>query len=295
MMAYTNPGFVISVLHQSNPIREVWENNERICRLPFESEYVLRLWNKTSARAMARVEIDGMKASANEFVLQPGEKLDLERFCLDGNLTTGKRFKFTSVEKGAQTGEIQDPTSPDNGKIRVTFFPERSWLETLLFTQSSQPQPGYSWNIQNNHNPFINTSPGLPYSYPSAIGIRDSGSIRGPEIYSCSNNATSAVNSHMAETPKAQSDAGGTATGSTSTQQFSLYGASFPTKDPVVLEIRLKGPSPDSPWTVRMTSQGLTVSYQGHEIVPAPEVERVEFDSSGHLCLRISKFKYLNS
>jgi len=41
------------------------------------------------------------------------------------DLNSGNKFKFISLEEGTRTGEIQDPTSPDNGIIEVKFYPEK--------------------------------------------------------------------------------------------------------------------------------------------------------------------------
>src|SRR5271170_4418517 len=114
MMAWQK-SFIVSILNNKNQVvREEAGDFSRVARVDFDSEYKIRIQNKTNRRAYARVEIDGMEVSpGRRFVMGPKEVVDLERFILDGDLSTGKRFKFMSLEKGAATGEIQDPTSAE--------------------------------------------------------------------------------------------------------------------------------------------------------------------------------------
>jgi hypothetical protein len=314
MMAFAQQ-FVVSVLSNNKVVREVNDHEERVCNLPFESEYKLRLQNKTSKRAMATVEIDGMDINpGRRFILAPGEKIDLERFLLDGNPSVGRKFKFTSLAQGAVTGEIQDPTSPDNGKVRVTFYPEEEWGTTILSTLggcSCGPHPLHGHNFFL-HNPITSTdktwvgdAPHTPFfggvqfnsvpqdflnapssvmncATPVAMGGTVSGEIPGLEL------------------ERESGQAGATAEGGISNQKFQDVTAGFKTADPVVLEIRLRGPSPkkpttsspsvSSPWSVKGTYPGKPVSvfYLGAQL---GGLEEVGFDSTGALCLRIRNYQ----
>ena len=117
MMAYDSQ-FVICILHNGRVLRE---SNRGIVHIPFDAEYKVRLKNKHRfLKAKARVSIDGREVSnLGNFILQPGETLDLERF-LDHSMTSGRRFKFVPLSDG----RVADPTDHENGFIKVEFYRE---------------------------------------------------------------------------------------------------------------------------------------------------------------------------
>ena len=145
-MAYAN-NYVVSIIHNDKPIRESNVNGERTARLPFDSEYKIRLKNKTSRRAIVKIDIDGTDILGSDLVLNGGQTLDLERF-----LTSDKKLKFMSVEKGARTGEIQDPTNEDNGLINVQFYAEMASCVTYprkeYDKEGRPPYPSYTFYPQ---------------------------------------------------------------------------------------------------------------------------------------------------
>jgi len=124
MMAYQG-GFVVSVIVDGKPVREYNSDGTRTCKIPFNSEYSLRLKNKTKGRALASITIDGTEVLTGnkKLVLGKGETVDIERFIDD--LNSGNKFKFISLEEGAASGEIQDPTLEENGFIEVKFYKEK--------------------------------------------------------------------------------------------------------------------------------------------------------------------------
>jgi len=122
MMAY-NQGCIASIIVDENPIREFNYKNQRTCRVPFGSEYSIRLKNKTSGRCLVSVFIDGTDVlNFHKLILRPNSDIDLERFIDD--LIQGRKFKFVSLEEGMKTGEIQDPSSKENGVVTIKFYKE---------------------------------------------------------------------------------------------------------------------------------------------------------------------------
>jgi hypothetical protein len=230
MMAFAKPGYVVSVVDSSNkPIREFMENGVRVARIPFSSEYKVRLKNTTNKRCYAEVEIDGMKidAEARRLVFGADQEIDLERFV--DSMKTGQRFKFVS----SGDSQVQDPTSKENGKIKVTFYPEKIYpYATSWTTTVSSPQPWWG-----GHS-------GILRSYTnSSAGNGGMGTV-------CSTNAfhmRGAVEGNAAnvqlDSCMVTKDAGATVGGSTSSQEFKLSNESFFTETPVVIEIQLRGPS----------------------------------------------------
>jgi hypothetical protein len=262
MMAFQR-NFVVSILnHENKVVREEAGDFNRVARVPFDQEYKIRIQNKTRRRAYARVEIDGMEVSpGRRFVLGPKESVDLERFILDGDLSTGKRFKFMSLEKGAATGEIQDPTSLENGKIKVTFEPE-----------IEPPTLKYS----HNGGQSILRGRGMPETYGSASSNNNTtqafysstGGTPGVETAHVSTNCVVPQGFDTLERsiePQAVSELGATAEGSVSDQKFTDSHEFFFTENPVEIVIMLKGPKPlpKADWTLRQKITGPEVIFKG--------------------------------
>lgn len=148
MAAYQNH-FVVSVLHNNKPQREYSVGGKRVVHLPFGSEYKLRVKSRFERRALVSVEIDGTDVlNGKRLVLDSKGQVDLERFVTD--LTSGSKFKFMSLEEGMRTGQIQDPTSPENGKITVKIWREVEYFWTLLGTVTNRP----TWT---DSKPWIDT------------------------------------------------------------------------------------------------------------------------------------------
>lgn len=243
MMAYmkskTGAQFVVSIIHNDKPLREFSENGKRVCRIPFGSEYKIRIKNKSDRRALAALSIDGtdVLTGGKRVVLPAYGSVDIERFVDD--LTEGKRFKFISVEEGERTGAIQDPTSLDNGFIRVLIYPEK--------------EPDYTWTL---------SSTGVSVPPPLSGGIlrgmsfgADTLAFNSPVYGSnCSTNleASRGMSSGVTATldaclitPQAvpASDKGATVEGTTSNQEFRLDTSKWEVEEtPVTFEILLRGP-----------------------------------------------------
>jgi len=211
-MAYDSQ-FVLCVLHNGSPIREIGN----VVHLPFHSEYKVRLKNKNSfLRAKARVWIDGRQVSnLGDFILQPNETLDLERF-LDESMDRGRKFKFVPLEDG----RVNDPTDPDNGIIKVEFYREKRW-DPPKFTITSTP--------------IIQTIPNWQY-IPTYTYTDTSGTFRG-NVGGMSSNSCY-VSSPASYTPE---NAGATVEGGHSGQQFT-YAADFQTEVyPTTIQLTIRG------------------------------------------------------
>lgn len=136
MMAYQE-GLVASIYVNDKPIREFNYKGQRTCRIPFGSEYQILIKNKSPRRGLISVDIDGMDVlGCKQLIIRPHDQLLLGRFVDD--LDVGKKFKFISLNEGIETGEIQDPTSKDNGLITIKFYKE---TEPLVFLRSHNIHP----------------------------------------------------------------------------------------------------------------------------------------------------------
>lgn len=138
MMAYQE-GMVASIILDDKPVREYNLKGQRTCKIPFNSEYKIKLKNKTGLRSLVSIDIDGTDIFGfKKLILKPYQEIELERFIVE--LEQGPKFKFMSIEDGVKTGEIQDPTNKDNGIISIKFFKEMipPTTNTITYTESAK-------------------------------------------------------------------------------------------------------------------------------------------------------------
>jgi len=243
MMSYQN-GFILSVLHNGNPIKEFAENGQRTCTVPFDQEYKIRLKSKNSKRAKVKVFIDGSNICSGDrsFILYPNQTIDIERW-VDSN-EQGKKLKFTSLEKAKLTGEVNDPTSSDNGMIRVEFYEEfhtlRSLIDGLTYTNGTVTYPGGT--------PTTVISSGSTATNSSLSGSLSSSVTNCSTTTSCSTGVfagstlTSSFSLPTSEDVRIK-HAGVTTQGADSSQLFT-QGVDFPTSmQPTIITLKLRAPA----------------------------------------------------
>ncbi len=217
MMAYDSQ-FVLCVLHKGHPVREIGGK----VHLPFHSDYKVRVKNKNSGlRAKVRVWIDGRQVSnLGDFILQPNETLDLERF-LDESMTSGNKFKFVPLGDG----RVNDPTDPENGIIKVEFYREQVSLPPILPIKKGIIESSPDWSYTTYTTPIGNSNGFAPTNFTS--------SGRGT--------TTSCYVSQPINESFVPENAGATVEGGHSGQSF-VYGSDFQTElFPVTLELRIRG------------------------------------------------------
>lgn len=298
MAAYVAPGFVVSVIHNNKSIRELSEEGKRITRIPFGSEYAIRLKNKSHARAYAKVYIDGTDVTgAGKIILNAGQTLDLERFLEDAN--SGKKFKFVA----ALSEGVQDPTSGANGHVQVVFEPEDT-VEELKKTLSriSKRAPGGTPGVQDmsgilrgagflgHHQPTQATDYVITGGAGGCVGY-------GAGVAPTSTLITNAVGGigtghTYVDCPMPQemslSDAGATVEGSHSSQGFSISHENFATLPSVTINLWIKGPKVELPqapllkldvsWVFRVGAKGLQEVVCGGVSLPMSQVAYTSWD-----------------
>jgi len=150
-------GYVLAILANGGAIEE---SNERTVPLPFGTEYKVRMINKNNDRCAADLIVNGEQVA--RFILNSGETTDIERF-LDGNLNSGKRFKFTHLNDS----KVKDKKDIDNGIVEVRFYREKHkqnplviekhihhWDHYPVYPVEPKPWKPYigdpMWNYTNN-------------------------------------------------------------------------------------------------------------------------------------------------
>lgn len=234
-------GFTASLIINGKSQRELNESGDRTVRIPFGSEYAIRIKNKTKGRAYVSVDIDGTDVLGGKLIIRAGQTIDLERFVVDGDLSKGKRFKFVS----AGHGDVQDPTSEENGLICVKIEPEM----IFSYTNATYMQQGYGGVLRNYTNPTLGGS-----SILRSASFGGSGTGGAGTSFSISTNAMAGNSSTVSlnaqpvgcvmdyNSNPVTSDVGATVEGSVSHQQFQASYEAFATTFPVNIDIRIKGP-----------------------------------------------------
>jgi hypothetical protein len=264
MAAFVQPGFTVAVIVDGKPIRESNEENIRTVRVPFDTEYKLRLKNKTDRRALIDVLIDGTSVlmSGQQFLLAANSQLDIERFVLDGNLRSGKKFKFVRDNHV----DVDQPGDPQNGRIEVRFHQEDQWT-TIIDSLRSYPgypgYPGYSGIISIGSTSMSQTSGtnlNITNQIPAANLFVQGGTV-GTFTSNCANISELSTSHLSSSVASVSSDKGATVHGGTSEQKFQSSTENFKTFAPVSIQIQLKGPKPllkkpeDKPWAIDMNRQ----------------------------------------
>jgi len=216
-------GFVLSIMRDGRPLRE----SGRTVRMPFDSEYKIRLKNKLGKSCKARVTIDGTPVSQlGDFVISSWGTLDLERFVND-SLNKGKKFKFVS----AKSGEVQDPTNSDNGLIRVEFYLAKNG--PLVITND------WTWHYPPYFPPNDFDDDSTVSRKRKSKGIDDVlGGGNTTSAFYCSTNVSFTNNI----TDSIPDDKGATVEGEDSNQSFMTVSDFDVELNPVVLELELRAP-----------------------------------------------------
>lgn len=259
-MAYDS-GHVACVIVNGQVKREQNEGSERTVRIPFDSEYAIRIKNKTNYRSLVKVMIDGT-ICAERLLLRPQQSIDLERFVIDGDLAKGKRFKFVQ----AGNPNVQDPTAGENGLIQVIVEPEVQYSYAY-----NPPSTGWSiWNLINNGGGGTiygctnggagaaggNAGSGGAYSGQPIGGSFMNVSSNGQaancsasgnlSVTNSANSVFTTTTGHLTSSiPTATAlpkDLGATIEGSQSYQRFHETNEWFQTATPITIPIRLRGP-----------------------------------------------------
>lgn len=215
--------FVLAVKHNGKILREFKEQ----VYLPFGSEYSLYLKNLNSVRALARVWIDGQLVTENVDLIVPANgHIDLERFIRNGNLNEGNKFKF--IERTSAVENFRGVGAED-GLVRIEFRFEK-------------PQPVYHWTITPSYT--FTTGSGITYKTMnySNTNISTKGLINDcSDSFSIDDTVSCSNTSSEARLSRSVNDAGITAAGSASAQQFTV-GSWFPTEDEAhVIVLKLLG------------------------------------------------------
>ena len=124
-----NEKFVAVIVSRDGKIlREFRENGRDEVKLPFGSEYMIRLKNLNSVRVAVSVTIDDEDVmDGSRVIVNPNETVDLEGFKKNGKVT--HRFKF--IEKTEEISSYRGDRIGD-GIVRIEYQFEKSEKRRVL-------------------------------------------------------------------------------------------------------------------------------------------------------------------
>ena len=204
--------FVLSIMHDGYPVKEIRAELGREVAIPFDSEYKIRLKNKNDRSCTARVFIDGKRVSQlGDVIVTAGGTINLERY-IDRSLEKGKKFKFVPLDHQ----DVDDPTSSSNGIIKVEF-------------RKAKHQNGikidYDWRDFAWVLPYKEDNNGPQWTYSGGDAGGTAGSmgdvVNDTVMYSSSNmSSKTKCSDRGADKVRACAASGATVEGSKSNQQF---------------------------------------------------------------------------
>ena len=211
-------GFVVNVIHKG----DILEDTNSTVAIPFNAEYEVKLKNKNSRDAVAKVFIDGREVTkAGDIIVRENQSVNLERYL--ESLSDGRKFKFVPLGKGE---------SGDNEKgvieVRFRLVKERSY--------------GIVWNppreIHHYHHP-VYIEPKPYWNSPDVTWCSNNTSSKAI-LDSCSTSGNLSANACYCNTSSSSVnisdvDSGKTVEGSYSGQKFSYdYIGSLESSETVV-------------------------------------------------------------
>ena len=99
-------------------------------------EFELELFNPTTSKVLAKIELNGISIGAG-IVLRPGERVFIERY-----ISEARKFMFQTYEVNGKNKEVQKAIA-NNGDVRVMFYKESvPFISTTTTWTSSWPTWG---------------------------------------------------------------------------------------------------------------------------------------------------------
>lgn len=234
MMHDRNCGFVIAVLNNGKVLREV---NGTVF-LPFNSEYTIRVKNPTGYRVGVVIDVDGTEITNGKVVIDPRDSIDLKRMLVNGDMYNGPALKFVPLSDG----RVQDPTSSENGVIKVRFYKEVSIPKN--YTYGSDYYRVKFSDVDNT----VGTDPGFLRNLgSSAVRNAQTKGIVGQSIFGssaetlCSSHDSFSGNIERRVTCSTAGQAGATVEGSNVSQQFKQVSMEFEPFACATLVLRMRG------------------------------------------------------
>lgn len=146
-------------------------------------EFEIELFNPKTFPVLAKISINGKRISERGIILNPGQRVFLERF-----IDSPEKFKFSTYEVG-NSKEVKEAIA-NNGLVKIEFYDEYTPLNLggITWTNSTTPIT-YTNDYYYNGNPINLTGSGTTtnavnsyFSNTSTFGSTFSGDLNEPLI-----------------------------------------------------------------------------------------------------------------
>lgn len=151
---------------ETTPVAYVAKNKQRIKQyddivyLNDGDEFQLELFNPTSNKVLAEIELNGKLISGGGIVLRPGERVFLDRY-----LDTPNKFLFETYMVDGNDGTVKKAIK-NNGNVKVKFYNEKkhyNYIDSNIWI--TEPIKTTLW--LNMDNIFYNTTGSITTSSSS--------------------------------------------------------------------------------------------------------------------------------
>jgi hypothetical protein len=135
----------------NNPTAYITQNRQRVRQygrrgdttldttfLKDGDEFEIELFNPTQTKTLAKISINGRRISQSGIVINPGQRIFLERYIDDNH-----KFVFNTYEVDNGNADV-DRAIAKNGNIQIDFFNEV--VPSVVYTTDNTPIRYYTWN-----------------------------------------------------------------------------------------------------------------------------------------------------
>ena len=136
------------------------------------TNFEIEIFNPKTSRISASIEIDGRRISSSDIVINPGQRIYLERW-----IENPRKFLFSTYEV-ENTQEVKDAIA-QNGRVKVSFHDETVFFTTMINNPSWTVYPTYY-----NYPSWITTTNGYGYG-TATIATSNSTLTTGTAATSC--------------------------------------------------------------------------------------------------------------
>lgn len=149
-----------------------------------QTEFEIELFNPTTSKVLAEIELNGKNISDSGIIIKPGQRIFLERF-IDDN----RKFKFETYEVAA-TEEVKKATRY-NGDVTVKFFRQQQQHNHITIATNNPYLFNGSTTGYNYNQTFTTNSINLSNTWDGTVTCSDNFSTPTPTLSYCSSTPTS--------------------------------------------------------------------------------------------------------
>ena len=160
------------ILLKGRPQKEL---RNGVVKLPFGAEYVLRLRNKNTRRALVKIFIDGDNVSGGGYIIDANDSVDIKR-----HHDKDRAFKFVPLDSGEAVEFGKDGPNDDKqkGTIEARFYFEKEIPDYII----NQPKIEHHHHHYSKPSPFWHVCRPLSGGYNTTLGTTGDGNV-----YNCAN------------------------------------------------------------------------------------------------------------